>query len=98
MGNLTFPFSLTAGQPENVNQLNSNLNAVASVVNGNIDSTNLSAGAVTLDRLAAAVQDLLVPTATVLATARSTAPSGYLMCDGSPVSRTTYASLFNAIS
>lgn len=36
----------------------------------------------------------LVPTGTVLPYAGSSAPSGYLICDGSAVSRTTYAALF----
>lgn len=38
-----------------------------------------------------------VPTGTISATGRSTAPSGYLLCDGSAVSRTTYSDLFTAI-
>ncbi len=38
-----------------------------------------------------------VPTASVFAMATSTVPSGYLECDGSAVSRTTYADLFSAI-
>lgn len=33
----------------------------------------------------------------IVATGRSTARTGFLMCDGSAVSRTTYASLFTAI-
>ena len=39
----------------------------------------------------------LVPSGCVLHFAMSTAPSGWLACDGSAVSRTTYASLFSAI-
>lgn len=38
-----------------------------------------------------------VPAGSVQAYAGSTAPSGWLACDGSPVSRTTYARLFAAI-
>jgi microcystin-dependent protein len=38
-----------------------------------------------------------VPTATVLAFAASTVPAGYLLCDGTAVSRSTYATLFAAI-
>lgn len=38
-----------------------------------------------------------VPSGTVLPFAGSAAPSGYLLCDGSPVSRSTYSALFNAI-
>lgn len=38
------------------------------------------------------------PTGTVISFAGSTAPSGYLICDGAAISRTTYANLFNVIS
>lgn len=37
------------------------------------------------------------PTGSVLPFAGSTAPSGFLICDGSAISRTTYANLFNVI-
>lgn len=40
----------------------------------------------------------LMPTGTVLAFAGSAAPTGYLACDGSAVSRTTYSALFAVIS
>lgn len=39
-----------------------------------------------------------VPVGTVLEFAASTPPSGYLLCNGSAVSRTTYAALFSLIS
>lgn len=39
-----------------------------------------------------------VPTATVMDYAGYTAPSGYLLCDGSAVSRSTYSALWAAIS
>lgn len=39
----------------------------------------------------------LVPAGAVMAFAMATAPSGWLECDGSAVSRTTYAALFTAI-
>lgn len=38
-----------------------------------------------------------LPVGSILAFAGSTAPEGYLMCDGSNVSRTTYGELFNVI-
>ena len=40
----------------------------------------------------------LVPTGTVSAFAGSSAPTGYLLCDGTAVNRTTYADLFGVIS
>lgn len=44
-----------------------------------------------------AAQDL-TPAGTVIWTARSTAPTGYLKANGAAVSRSTYAALFSAIS
>lgn len=38
-----------------------------------------------------------VPTGTVLSFAGSSAPTGWLICDGSAISRTTYSALFSAI-
>jgi microcystin-dependent protein len=38
-----------------------------------------------------------IPTGTVIPYAGSTAPSGYLICNGSAVSRTTYSNLFSVI-
>ncbi len=38
-----------------------------------------------------------VPTGAILAFSAATAPSGYLLCDGAAVSRTTYAALFALI-
>lgn len=40
----------------------------------------------------------MAPTGVVLPFAGSAAPTGWLLCDGSAVSRTTYAALFTAIS
>jgi hypothetical protein len=42
---LSYPHVLTAGQPENVNDLNDNLNAITTWSAGNIDTTNLAATA-----------------------------------------------------
>lgn len=64
---------------------------------GNQAATIAVSQGVTLSMLAAAVQAALVPAATVLPYAGTAAPTGYLMCDGSAVSRTTYAALFTAI-
>lgn len=65
-------------------------------------SGNLSAAAsvsqgITLAMLAQAVQQALNPAGTILATGRTSAPSGYLMCDGSSVLRASYPDLFTAI-
>lgn len=43
-------------------------------------------------------QEALNPTGAIVQFAGATAPTGYLLCDGSAISRTTYATLFTAIS
>jgi microcystin-dependent protein len=47
--------------------------------------------------LVTALLGYLVPTGSVLNYAGATAPTGFLLCDGSAVSRTTYAALFGVI-
>jgi microcystin-dependent protein len=55
-------------------------------------------GSVTLAKLAAEVADRLLPAGTIAATARSTASTGWLLCEGQAVSRTgATAALFAAI-
>jgi microcystin-dependent protein len=52
------------------------------------------------DAVEVAINELMeavVPAGTLIATARPTAPTGYLLCEGQAVSRTKYASLFGAI-
>lgn len=53
--------------------------------------------AVTLAKLAATVQAALVPAGAVVAYGGTSAPTGFLMCDGTAVSRATYSALFTAI-
>lgn len=62
-----------------------------------VTTSKLADGAVTLTKTDAALQEMLLPAGAVMPFARSTAPTGWLACDGSTVSRTTYAALFSAI-
>jgi microcystin-dependent protein len=62
------------------------------------DGTDPSWGTIALANLAASLSEFLVPTGTVLDFAGSSAPTGFLLCFGQAVSRTTYAALFTAIS
>lgn len=64
---------------------------------GSITSTQIADGTIVLADLASSLQQLLVPTGTVLPYAGATAPASYLLCDGSAVSRTTYAALYSAL-
>lgn len=64
---------------------------------GNVGTTQIASGAVTLEKLADAIAERLVPVASVMAYTGDTAPAGYLLCDGSAVSRTTYATLYAVV-
>ena len=50
-----------------------------------------------LDGLTSPVEARLTPAGTIIQFAASTAPSGYLKCNGAWISRNTYAALFTAI-
>lgn len=54
-------------------------------------------GGITLAKLAAAVLSYLVPTGVIVAYAGTAGITGWLICDGTEVSRTTYSALFAVI-
>ena len=65
-----------------------------------VQSANIANGQITVAKLANEVAQLLVPAGAVSAfagTNLTTPPTGWFFCDGSAVSRTTYAALFAAI-
>lgn len=63
--------------------------------NANINGSKLLNASVSAAKIVAGI---LPPTGSILQYAGSSAPTGYLMCDGSPVNRTgPYAALFTAI-
>lgn len=61
------------------------------------DQLRVKDGGITTAKLAAAVLTLLQPTGMVLTMSTPTCPTGFLLADGSAVSRTTYAALYAAI-
>ncbi len=63
-----------------------------------VETAKIKDGNVTLSKLVAALQTAFVPSGAVLPFAGSTAPTGFLLCDGAAVSRTTYADLFAVIA
>ena len=69
----------------------------AKIADSNITTAKINDGAVTLAKLAAVVQEFLSPTGSLLPYAGATAPSGWLLCYGQAIDRTTYADLFNII-
>lgn len=59
-----------------------------------VSTAKIQDGSITLAKLAADVIASVTPTGSVNSYAGDTAPSGWLMCDGTPASRITYATLF----
>lgn len=71
--------------------------AMGGDLSGTASNAQIVAGTVGIAELAAAVAQSLVPTGSVTPFAGSGTPSGWLVCDGTAVSRATYATLFTAI-
>lgn len=65
---------------------------------GGIDMGWIADGTIPLAKLVAAVQAALVPVGTILPYGGTGNPPGYLICDGSPYSTTTYAALYSVLS
>jgi hypothetical protein len=84
------PAALNAGDPENINDVVTNLEALRNAVNG-ISSDQINNGAVGLTELTANIVNSLVPVGTIIdwfppASASppwdAFVPSGYVVCDG----------------
>ena len=74
--------------------------AVTGVMNSFSDGETLTAGKLntnfqTLKTAIASIET--IPPGTIVAFGGTTAPTGWLLCDGFPVSQTTYANLYNTI-
>lgn len=91
MARLTsLPAPLTAGTPENVNDVTTNLEALRAAINS-VSSDQINDGAVGLTELTAAIVNSLVPLGAVIDWYPPTSaaapwdayvPSGYVICDG----------------
>lgn len=97
MATLTVPYSFVAGTTIVPSEMNSNFGAVKTFVEALAAGTNIDAGAITSAKLATATVQLLAPTGVIQGYAGSAAPTGWLLCDGSAVSRASYADLFTLI-
>lgn len=94
--NPTLPTSGGQRGSEEIDVLNA-LTTIVNEINGNLDAANIKDVSVTQTELALTLLDLLEPPGSVKAYAGAAAPTGYLLCDGAAVSRTTYARLFAAV-
>jgi microcystin-dependent protein len=106
MATLSIPHSFTNNTVASATEVNQNFlnvkafaDAAVVQVDGSVQAPTaaIANNAVTLAKLAAAVQNALVPVGSIVATARTTAPTGWLMCDGtSTAGYTTLASYVGA--
>jgi microcystin-dependent protein len=95
--NIVGASTLVAGQPEDVSQVLANFQAIAGVINGGIDNTNIAVNA-NIDASKLNIPATSgVPTGVPIPFCGNVIPTGFLECDGSPVSRTQYSNLFNTI-
>lgn len=69
----------------------------AKIASGAVGNTEIAAGAITADKFASGAVPDAVPPGVVSPYAGSSAPSGWLLCDGSTKSQTTYAALYAVI-
>lgn len=103
-------YTIANGDPVDATPVQANLNQIVSDVNANaatvagsaaqeflVATTTNPAGAVPLAQAQAQFGAYTVPTGAILDFAGTVAPTGFLSCDGSAVSRTTYSALFSAI-
>jgi len=67
---------------------------LATPLDASVTTARIADANVTLAKLAAAVQEALAPAGSLMPYAGTTAPSGWLLCFGQEVSRSTYAALF----
>ena len=103
MTTLSIPHSFTNNTVASATEVNQNFLSVKAFadaavvqVDGSVQAPTVAIAdnAVTLAKLAAAVQNALVPVGSIVATARTTAPTGWLLCNGTAFSSATYPSLY----
>jgi microcystin-dependent protein len=97
MATVTAGYTWTSGETVTPTKLNSTAAPTVVVADNEITTAKILDANVTLAKLAAVVQNALLPAGAVQAFAMNSAPTGWLAADGTAVSRSTYASLFGAI-
>lgn len=80
-------------------QLAANAVTTAQIADGSVNTTKIADGTITRAKLDPNLSSGVNPPGSIVAYGGTSAPAGYLMCDGTAYNRTgTYASLFTAIS
>ena len=83
---------------EELNLLDGGTSVGSSITIADTDGVVVNDGGTMKSVPASDFRTYIMPAGSVIPFAGSSAPTGFLLCDGSAVSRTTYATLFSAIS
>jgi microcystin-dependent protein len=98
IGQLTQATTLASGDEFVIEQSGLTKRVAASVVRGGLVNADIdAAAAIVSTKLSTATQESLVPAGAIMPFGRSTAPSGWLACDGAEVAIATYGTLSTAI-
>ena len=98
IGQLTQTTTIASGDEFVIEQSGLTKRVAASVVRGGLVNADIdAAAAIVSTKLSTATQESLVPAGAIMPFARSTAPSGWLACDGAEVAIATYGTLATAI-
>jgi microcystin-dependent protein len=97
MATLNIGYTFVNATPAVASQVNSNFQDVKTFVEGISAGTNIDAGSIELTKLSNTAIQQLTPSGSIMQYAGTAAPTGWILCDGTAVSTTTYAALFAVI-
>ena len=101
MASVTVPHTFTNGYAADANEVNANFAALKAFVDASlvqIDGSAVNAAtSITKAMLVAAVQESIAPAGSILLYGGSSAPTGWLLCNGATLSTTTYGTLFAVV-
>lgn len=101
MASVTVPHTFTNGYAADANEVNANFAALKAFVDASLVQTDGSqvnaATSITKAMLVAAVQESIAPAGSILLYGGSSAPAGWLLCNGATLSTTTYGTLFAVV-
>lgn len=97
MATLTVPYSFNTNTAIVASEMNSNFAAVKTFTEGISTGVNIDSGAIDSTKLATNTIQLLTPTGSIVQYGGNAAPTGWMLCNGGLISRTTYAALFAVI-
>lgn len=102
MASLNIPNAFTNNTVADATQVNQNFDEIETHVNTNLvnidgsvkaGTSSIADGAVTVGKLASSAAEYLVPVGSIVSYIGATAPSGWLICDGTTFNATTYPAL-----